>query len=392
MSSIVLGWIFVTLLGLGGRPGALIQDVEPTAPTCRKCKSTGVLVCSEHPKDECALEDQVRYCSLVADCESCAGAGFVDCPKCDNEVAQERIEKRRETSARSAKVLEWVDKTWNEGRSSAHDPLRKIESEHFILVWQMEGLKVDRKRLNTHQTMHLYAERMERLYTDYCAAFGDVRSFEFSQKFTILVWNRTDFQMESSLRFCSSSAKRGVKLLGSNPRYSVCGNKQLFNSDEELHRNLVHNVAHLLLSHQSPSSWIGDKKYGWADEGLGHWFEDRYFGICTNYCYQEQNSRFDFKSGKYRLAVRKMVAADDFPSVGEVFSKTTNDLTLPEHAISFSYVDYLLGVDGKKYSQMMKLLKQKLPTRDALQKCFEMNPLQFEVKWKAWVLETYPTR
>ena len=32
------------------------------------------------------------------------------------------------------------------------------------------------------------------------------------------------------------------------------------------------------------------------------------------------------------------------------------------------------------------------PTRDALQEVYGMSPLEFETQWKAWVLETYPTK
>jgi hypothetical protein len=90
--------------------------------------------------------------------------------------------------------------------------------------------------------------------------------------------------------------------------------------------------------------------------------------------------------------VRKLVATDQAPSVGEVFSRTTDELSLPEHAVSFSYVDYLLHLDGKKFNQLMQRLRAKEVTRDALKRIYDMNPLQFEERWKAWVLETYPTR
>jgi hypothetical protein len=393
MSALLL---FVACAVLGGAPASANelgsqQDEERAAPTCRKCKSTGVLPCGEHPKDECKLEQGVLFCSVVADCEACGGTAQVDCHKCENEAAQEELENRRESFVSTGKRLAWVDDTWNAGRNSEPDKLRKVETEHFILVWEMEGMKVGRKRLNPHQAMHLYAERLEVLYADYLGALH-ARDYEFQKKSVVLIWYLVGDQEEASLRFCSNGARNGVKLMGSTPRYSVCANKQFFNSDEELHRNLVHNTTHLLLSHQRPSMWIGDKKYGWADEGLAHWFEDRYWQKCTNYCYQEQNTRVDFKSGRYKVAVRKMVATEKAPSVGEVFSRTTNDLTLPEHAVAFSYVDYLLETDGEKFNRMMALLRRKTPTRDALKECYGMNPLQFEAKWKAWVLDTYPTR
>ena len=373
-------------------PGAAAhQDEEAKSPPCRSCKSTGLAPCSEHPKAECVLERGALYCSEVAGCEACGGAGEVDCTKCNNEGAERALEARRKQAARGVERLRWVDDTWNKGREREPETLRKAESEHFVLVWEMEGMKVDRKRLNEHQMMHLTLDRLEQVFDDYLAAF-QAGAHEFTKKSVVLVWYLDSDQVQSSLRFCSTSAKNGVKLLGATPRYSVCANKQFFRDDEELHRNLAHSVGHLLLSHQRPSQWIGDKKYGWADEGVAHWFEDRYFGICTNYCYQEANTNVDFKSGKYKLAVRKMVATDDCPPVALVFSRTTQDLTLPEHAVSFSYVDYLITLDGKKFNQMMKRLRQKVPTRDALKECFEMNPLQFEEKWREWVLATYPTR
>ncbi|HIL52791.1 MAG TPA: hypothetical protein EYG30_11135 [Planctomycetes bacterium] len=357
---------------------------------CTKCKHQGRLVCKQHDSDEAQLEDQVLYCSLVASCADCQGAGFVDCPRCQNEPVQEALRLRREASARSAKHIGWVDEIWNKGRSSP-DVLRKVETEHFILVWEMEGIKIGRKRKNEHETMHIYAERLEQLFGDFVETFG-ARAGEWRKKSLVLVWYLPSDQMDGSLRFCSNASRTGVKLLGATPRFSVCASKQNFRGDEDLHRSLMHNVTHLLLSHQTPSLWIGDKKYGWADEGLAHWFEYRYFEKCTNYCYTEQNSRVDFRGGRYRVAVRKMVARGKQPGVGEVFSRTTDELTLAEHAVSFSYVDYLLHLDGKKFNALMKRLRSKEVTRDALKRIYGTSPLKFEEDWKAWVLETYPTR
>ena len=100
----------------------------------------------------------------------------------------------------------------------------------------------------------------------------------------------------------------------------------------------------------------------------------------------------DFKGGKYKPAVRKLVAAEKTPSASGIFQKNTDNLTPEEHAFAMSYVDYLISIDGKKLSKVAAMLKQRKPTRDALKAVFGMNPLQFEERWKAWVLETYPVR
>ncbi len=55
-------------------------------------------------------------------------------------------------------------------------------------------------------------------------------------------------------------------------------------------------------------------------------------------------------------------------------------------------MDYLLHLDGKKFNALMKRLRSKEVTRDALKRIYGTSPLKFEEDWKAWVLETYPTR
>ena len=79
------------------------------------------------------------------------GAGFVDCARCDSPAAEAALAARRETFATRAEAVKWIDDTWNEGRSGEPDVLRKIETEHFQVVWEMEGMKVGRKRLSPHE-------------------------------------------------------------------------------------------------------------------------------------------------------------------------------------------------------------------------------------------------
>lgn len=389
MSSLLLGSFLSLALAVASEPTA--PQEGPPGPACLKCGSRGTIPCNEHPRAECELERNALYCSVLADCAECGGLGIVDCPKCDNRAAEEELEKARERFAARGKKLKWVDEKWNEGRSGDPRALRKVESEHFVLVWEMEGMKVDRRRLTAHETMHLYVDRLELMFDDYLAAFH-ASPREFKQKVAILVWYLPNEQKEATVRFCGTGAERGVKLMGATPRYSVCANRQFHKDDDSLYCNLAHSVGHLLLSHQDPAAWIGNKKYGWADEGVAHWFEDRYFGLCRNYCYQEQNTQVDFKGGKYKPAVRKLVATGKFPPVAEVWSKTSQELTPLEHALSFSYVDYLLTLDGEKFGAMMKLCRRDVSSRDALKACYGMNPLELEAAWKEWVLETYPAR
>ena len=380
----ILASLLLALPALGIAPGAASARLDDEPPDCRKCDSLGRQPCGEHRGVDCALEDHVLYCSVVDGCEACGGTGWVDCEHCENEEAQGELILRRDRVARSRADLAWIDEEFER-------PLRKAETEHFVLIWEMEGMKVGRKRLDEHEMLHLTAQRLEELFARYLEAF-QCRESEFRKKTIVAVWWLPKDQVEGSLRLCNTSSSNGVKLMGATPRYSMCGNKQFVNDDEALHRQLLHNVAHVLLSHQSPSRWIGQEKYGWADAGVAHWFEYQLFERCTNYCYEEQNTRVDFRGGKYRPAVRKLVAMDEAPPVAQVFSRTTNDLETAEHAFAFSYVDFLLATDGAKFDKLAKRLRARAETRDALRDVYGWTPLEFEERWKAWVLETYPTR
>jgi hypothetical protein len=362
----------------------LLEDEAQDGPVCKKCRSEGRMPCPEHEKDECALEDDVLFCSEVAGCAACGGAGYVDCTFCEHEAIQQSLAKRRDEIVRRGEKNAWLAK-------ELEREVRFAESEHFVVIWEMEDMKVDKVRKSPHEMLHLTAARMETLFDLYLEKLG-AREGDFAEKPLVAIWWSPRDQADASARLCGSTSPLGVKLYGGKPRYSCCGNKQNFNGDEELHQSLVHNVAHLLLSHQRPSYWIGNDKKGWADAGVAHWFEYELSGSCRNYCYEEQNTKRDFKGGKFKVGVRKTVALGKQPSMSSIMQKQTTDLTPEEHALAFSYIDYLMQKDGKALNKLLIQLRERRETRDALQDTFGLSIFEFEELWKAWVLETYPTR
>jgi len=377
---------FFLLLALGCALGSAPAQEKQGGGICTKCKNVGRLWCSEHDKNveerEYVDEDELQYCSVIADCAVCGGTGWVLCPQCKPPEVAQALEKKRALVEKKRIVLKSLD-------DKMKRPLRKSESEHFQLVWEMEKQKVDKKFISPHQGLHLYSHRLEQMYTDYQATLG-CKDKDFAQKQRVLVWYLPSDQEFGATTFCGQTGRGGVRLMGHDGTYSVCGNKQNFQNDQRLHRNIVHNVSHLLLAAQQPEAWIGNQKYGWLDEGLGHWWEDRYWNLCDTYCFQEQNTNTDFKSGHYKLAVRKLIAASEAPPAAEIFQQTSDSLTLPQGAVSMSYVDFLIFKDPTKLLELAKKMKAKVVGRDALQQVYGMNLLDFEAQWKAWVLATYP--
>jgi len=370
-------------LALAASSAFALSDDE--VPRCRKCDSTGREPCDEHDDEMCAAEDRVRYCSVVQDCEACAGIGYVDCEKCENEPAQEELERRRAEARKWHEELAMLDEPL--GRE-----LRKTAGENFTLVWEMEGMKVGRERLDAHQMLHLTIDRLEALWDDYVATMGCDEE-ELGGRPLVMVWHLLDDHRRASSAFAGLTGDGGVRFLSHEPVYSVDGSRRNFRDDEQLHRDLVHNATHLLFTLQDPVYWVGNQKGGWIDEGLAHYFEEQLHGLCTTFCYEEVlTGPIGYKGGEFKLAMRKLVDKGEAPPLAGLFQRNVDELSGPEHAAALAVVDYLIHLDAAKFNRVGKLMRRKLSTRDALKEAFGLSPLVLEPRLFEWVLDTYPKR
>ncbi len=362
------------------------EQEEDAYVRCTKCKNVGRIECGEHRKLDMELELGVEYCSFVATCETCLGAGWVDCEHCENPVTEARLEAKRARSAVVHAELQFLDDTMER-------PLRKVAVPHAVIVCEIESWKVKKKRLKPHTVAHLYAGRVDALIKDYMSVLG-VGPEEFAERLKVLIWGYQDDHEEGARRFMEISGKTGVKLLGIRPGFSVAQTREHFDNDEEFHRCVVHNVTHLLLSHQAPALWVGNIKGGWADAGVAHWFEERIEGICDNYCYQEVDltNQRGFNGGEFRVGLRKALAKDTLPSVAQVLTMNTDTMTEEMNALAFAIVDYLMNLDPAKTNELFKLMRARHSTRDALKTVFSINPIQLETRVLEWIRTTYPTR
>ena len=72
------------------------------------------------------------------------------------------------------------------------------------------------------------------------------------------------------------------------------------------------------------------------------------------------------------------VAKETAPPMAEVMQKNAAELSAEENAGAFSYVDYLLTQhDPQKFNDLVKKLKSKVPTREALKEVYGMSPMEF---------------
>ncbi len=354
---------------------ASAAPIGQSARPCR-CGGAGRVPCPEHTAAACAEEAQFVWCSALASCASCAGTAFVDCTRCEPPQAAAELARLRDEKRAAGEKLAQYEREL--GR-----PLKLIESANFVLVFELEALKVERKLRANHELLHLYAQRLEAARAAWLAALqaspGDFRS-----KTRVFVWALPRDHEQAALRYCGHSERGGVKLMGVDPVYSTCAGTPLL-ADEEIHRDLLHNLAHLLLSHQIPTAWIGNTGGGWADEGLAHWLELRMTGSAASGCNEEQAVQPDLPRGAWAPAVRKLVASGQAPPFAELLRRNSETLSVDEHLVAYSAIEYLIERDGPALNRLLKRLRARVPLRDALRETHGLDPLEFEAQWKAWV-------
>jgi hypothetical protein len=381
-----------------GTPAAKEQPLPRVE--CPNCKSTGTRQCRHHRKG-LEREADVLFCSVLADCGTCHGALALDCPRCKNPGVEAAL------AARLAAVGAWrqgrrdaVEKfTKTAGpAASAASGLLHAKTKHFELSFSIKPLKVDklRHKPDTHELMHIYLDRFEKLYADFCEVFG-YEEKDFVVPVELYMFHDQADHLEICPRKTGMGAGGGSgrKYMGDKMVFSMWMMPSELRDDDDLNRYMVHHVTHLLLNHARPHTWIYNKGHGWIDGGIAHWFEMRHGGLCTNFCYEELplDPGQGYKGGHWRVAVRQLVDSGDPAPFSEVYSVNVDQLGLEEHALSFSYVDFLITVHGgPKLRELVTLIKDKVETRDALQKVYGLTPLSFEDKWRSWVKKAYPKR
>jgi hypothetical protein len=375
----IVSWLLVA---------AAAAQAEPPHVLCKSCESHGSLPCKQHGKGMLEKEHAVQFCSAAAECKQCLGALALDCRSCRNEPVQKGIEERQKLA-----------REWLAARRKAVDeltrnqPLWHLQTAHADLCFSIKPLTIGKEKVDTHPLMHLYGERIEALRALFLELL-DLPAAQLPARLEIFMFRD---QQDHSLigprvTGIGTSGSTGTKLMGANAVFSMWMDPRSLVDDEALHRNVVHNVTHLLLSNMQPSVWLGNRKHGWIDEGLAHWFEDKVTGKCTNFCFEEvlMQPGIGFKNGRWRAPVRQLVDAGKLKSFAEVSILNTDQLEMQDHAHAFACIDFLLTVHGgPKFRDFLRLVKKDQPLREALQAIYGLNPLTFDPAFQTWVKATY---
>ena len=368
---------------------AAVAPAQEPAPPCAACKSARAVPCGKHGR-QLALEQAplVRHCSIAIVCKVCGGALAADCTKCVDPAGEAALAERRELArAWLAERRATIDAV------TAREPYLHLATPHFELAFLLKPAAVGGERLDQHARMHRYGERLEALHAAFVAAL-ELTEADLPERMTVAMseQQRDHALLGPRLTGIGQARSVGLKWMGPHYVYSMWNDQRSLPDDEAVHRNLVHNVAHLLLSQMQPALFLGNRGHGWIDEGVAHWFEDRLVGKCTNFCFEEVllQSPASFRGGKWRQAVRQLVDGGKAVAFAALADRNTDQLTFVEHTLAFAYVDFLLTAHGgAKFRDFVRLVKRGQATREALLQVYGFHSLSIDEVFVPWVKAHY---
>ena len=368
---------------------ALVVRAQDSSATCRICQTHGSVVCGKHGR-ELAREQSptVVHCSVAVECKVCAGALANDCKQCANPTVEQSLAQRQKLGKEwLAKRRETIDAL------TPREPFHHLATPHFDLAFTLKPATVGKDKLDTHARLHLFGERLETLRATFLQVL-EVPDADLPDRCTVVMNEEPKDHgiLGPRLTGLGTANSVGLKLMGPEYVFSMWNDKRSLPDDEAVHRNLVHNVTHLLLSQMKPAMFLGNRSHGWIDEGVAHWFEDKLVGKCTNFCFEEvlMMPGAGFKGGQWRPAVRKLVDEGKAVTFAALSSRNTDQLTFVEHAFAFAYVDFLVTAKGgAKFRDLLRLVKSKTETRDALAKVYGNNPITIDGEFLPWVKANY---
>jgi hypothetical protein len=354
---------------------------------CRSCKQRGVLDCARHDEEMRALEPTV-YCSAAAACPDCAGALRVDCPKCPGGPESAAMEARR------AELAAWLAASGTHAAEAALGrPVLRIESPHLQLAAEIGALKDGKKKVDGHRFLHHLARDGERAAAMLAEQYGIERARDYRAAMRLWFWQDAQTHATLMREVLKSGSTGDFKLLGRKPVFSVCTSDEVFEDDYTRLLTLgTHNLVHMLQSNVWDEEWIGDQGGGWFDSGAAHWVEERIYGQVRHYCIEEAGSPPDWEGGVWRAAVRAWLAKRDDAVLPALVRKQTGEMMPEEHALAWSFYDWLATTRPQTPAPLLRALKQRTAARDALPEHAGIGLVEAEQEWRAWVEATYPAR
>jgi hypothetical protein len=365
---------------------AFCQELEdPTK--CPYCKTTGKLVNPFYEKNEALLE-QAIYCSWAMEKDKEGlGLPWIPCAKCKNPPL--KLKAVKEFDGLAKKRLAWLEERRKVDETvKAQKPLFHLETEHFVWAWSIPKITWEKKQYRGHEALYLFAGLMEQFYSDYQRVHQITDRDNINNKHYIYCFERRLNADKACVAYGEQASPNGKVTKQTKPSVFVMWwDKSKLPTAEAIHRDMIHNVAHLFVAVFKTWWWLYES--GVAYEGHAHWWEIYYYDKATSYCFRESDSGSNWVAEKWPSRVKKAVLAGKEPSLTELLALPGGSLDFKEHVFAWSYIDYMMFMDPRKTLTFCDVLKQKRPAREAFSEAWGKSILAFEEEWKEYVKTEY---
>ena len=297
-----------------------------------------------------------------------------------------------------------------------------LDKELILLATRMPAVKAAHaNKLDPWLRLHLYAMRLERLYTEFCERTGFSDS-EFPSdgkptamgsgpylgqklKPTILLAEKSSALGRFNRRFGKVDDSKSQRFLlpGGLMFFGISAESMRDNGyelDAALHCAVVECVVSNLLDGLRDSYWATPL---WFDVGLGHWFSRR---VDERYSYYADGTTryLDDKTHEWQPRVRGLLVNKFAYSWDDMLGTLEwSQFTPQSHMLIWSRVDWIMQHKPTEVRKFLEPLTVTLPTGSAaaivttqlertkvgLAAGFGKSPAECEAAWSAWVLKTY---
>ena len=314
------------------------------------------------------------------------------------------------------------------------DKRRRRELNAEVDTWwekvpRTRGLRIKRpKQVTSWLLVHLYAQRLEQLYEDFCrrtgfedavtAGDGDGHDGQGWRdrggigkgpflgqhgKFCLLVLERRSDLARYMLRWGNRRTDHGTShyfeesssLLYVTTPDSTNG---ALRPERALHCNIIYGTARNLLTGLRGFSY---DLPAWHIEGLAHWYRRR-LDLEFNSLFKLPESQWSLLANSdWGSKVRGRVQTGAFPAAAELLRWQAADInTVHKHLMAWARMDFLLAQGEDKFANYLAILKG-LPTTgvsreqvlqgqtEAFAEVYGLDEAAFDEAWVAWVEANY---
>lgn len=277
------------------------------------------------------------------------------------------------------------------------------------------------KKLEPWIRLHLYAQRLEKLYADVQsllhvtdADFGDAKEppngkyLGLPDKHLVLLFQKKSDLARYFERFCDFKVDKSMRWYHQQTNQmlaAVCSESLEGYDATAIYGHVVYAVAHNLLN--------GYRGYHmqlplWLDEGLAHHFARQVPSGIVNVQVLDSEAEPEDNVDVWPAKVRRRAQHE---GVCFTFAQMSawakfEELGYHAHSQAWSRVDFLLARDRDKVGVLVDKLKHMPPVdggmippaqvsvqaQKLLFELFELDAASFDEQWRDWVLKTYPKK